>query len=306
MTRHDPLKGIALVLAAVVIFAALDSAGKYLMTKHGVPFVAAVRYAVNIAILAALLGPRHGRGLWRTTRTRLVVLRGASLAIATFFMGLALQRMPVGEAVAIVYLQGFGVMIAGGLILKERITGLGWAAAAVGFAGVLFIARPGGALDLFGVLFALIAAAVSVAYILLSRVLASTESTMSLLFHVALAGLVFFAVLLPFHWPSAEITRFDAGLLAILGAGSLGGHYLLTSAYRFAPASTLTPFNYFHIAFAVLFGWLVYGHLPDRWAFAGMAMIALSGAAIALRSHVTGRRQSASLRAEPETAASRE
>jgi drug/metabolite transporter (DMT)-like permease len=96
----------------------------------------------------------------------------------------------VGEAVAIIYLQMFGVMIAAGYFLRERITAFGWIAAAIGFTGVLLIARPGSALDPVGVAFALLAAAISVTYILLSRVLASTESTLAMLFHVALAGTV--------------------------------------------------------------------------------------------------------------------
>jgi drug/metabolite transporter (DMT)-like permease len=74
-------------------------------------------------------------------------------------------------------------------------------------------------------------------------------------------------------------------LLLFIGAASLGGHFLLTAAYRFAPASILAPFNYFHIAFAVLFGWIIYGHIPDALSFTGMAMIAVSGAAIALHTH---------------------
>ena len=279
---NQPLKGIALVLSAVVLFATMDTAGKYLVTKFNVPLVAAVRYGLNLAILSALMLPRHGAGMWKTRRTGLVVLRGLCLALATFFAGLALQLMPVGETVAILYLQGFGIMIAAGYFLKEEITPAGWLASAMGFAGVVLIARPGGALVPLGVVFALICAAVSVVYILLSRVLAATESTMGLMFHTALCGCVFFAILLPFQWRNFTYTGIDLVLLSFMGVASLAGHSLLTSAYRFAPASILAPFNYFHIALAVLFGWLVYHHVPDALAFLGMAMIALSGAALTL------------------------
>lgn len=286
-TSHSPLKGILLVLMAVVLFASMDTVGKYLMTKFNVPLVAAVRYGVNLVLLVVLLSPRHGTSLWKTNRTALVVLRGASLALATFFAGLALQRMPVGEAVSIFYLQGFGVMLAAGYFLKERISTIGWLAAITGFAGVVLIARPGGALDPTGVLLAFICAMVSVAYILLSRVLATTESTMAMLFHVAIAGVILFGIMLLFDWQNFTYTWVDAGLLLYMGACSLLAHFLLTTAYRFAPASLLAPFNYFHIAFAVLAGWLVYNHIPDQLAILGMTMIAVSGAAIALHTHRT-------------------
>jgi drug/metabolite transporter (DMT)-like permease len=284
-----PLKGIALVLLAVMLFASLDTAGKHLMTKYDVPLVAAIRYGLNILLLAIFMAPRHGASLWRTRHTSHVVIRGVALALATLFAGLALQRMPVGETVAILYLQGFGVMLAAAWFLKERVSWVGWIGAAAGFAGVLLIARPGGVLDPIGVVFALACAAVSVVYVLLSRLLASTETTLAMLFHVAVAGTVLFVFLLPFHWQSYSFTPLDLALLFHMGAASLLGHFLLTSAYRFAPASILAPFNYFHIAWAALFGWIFYSHVPDSWALLGMAIIALSGAGIALHAHFSKR-----------------
>ena len=289
----QPLRGILLVLLAVVLFACMDTAGKYLMTRFSVPLVAAVRYGLNLLILMLLMVPAHGRGLWKTQRTGLVMLRGVSLAFATFFAGLALQRIPVGEAVSIFYLQGFGVMLAAGYVLNERISPVSWLAAAAGFGGVLLIARPGGSLDPMGVVFALICSAVSVIYILLSRSLAATESTMAMLFHAAVAGTVLFGVMLAFHWQAFSFTSLDIALLVFMGVASLTGHFLLTSAYRFAPASLLAPFNYFHIAFAVIAGWLVFNHVPDRWALLGMAVIAVSGTAIALHTHLANSRSKA-------------
>jgi drug/metabolite transporter (DMT)-like permease len=284
---HAPLKGIALVLSAVVLFATMDTAGKYLMAKFDVPFVSFVRYAINLLLLTALFMPRQGNALWRTKRTSLVVIRGLSLAGATLFFGLAITRLPIGETVALVYLQGFGVMIAAGIFLKEKISAVGWLAAAVGFAGVLLIARPGGALDPLGVAMAIVCAAFSVVYILLSRVLAKTETTSTLLFHMAFWGGAVFLALWMLGKPHALPSAFEWMLLSYIGIGSLVAHFMLTSAYRFAPASMLAPFNYFHIAFAVLSGWLVYDHIPDGYALAGMAMIASAGAAAALYSHLT-------------------
>ncbi len=280
------LRGILLVVAATVLFALMDTAGKYLMTKYNVPFVATVRFAINLLLLVGLATPRHGARLWQTHRTGLVLLRAGSLSVASLFAGLALQRMPVGETVAILYLQGFGVMLVAGWLLKEKVSAVGWLCAMVGFAGVVLIARPGGALVFDGVVYAVIAAAVSIIYILLSRALAPTESTMAMLFYVALFGAVMFGIMLAFNWKAFSLLPLDILLLAFLGTGSLLAHFLFTQAYRFAPASILAPFSYFHIAFAVITSWLVYQHVPDLLAFTGMAMIAVSGAAIAIYTHV--------------------
>ena len=48
-----------------------------------------------------------------------------------------------------------------------------------------------------------------------------------------------------------------------------------------APTSTLMPFLYVQIGFASLIAWLVFDHLPDAWAWVGMAIIAACGAATA-------------------------
>src|SRR3546814_12604167 len=79
----------------------------------------------------------------------------------------------------------------------------GGRAAVAGVSGVLLIARPGGGLDGVGVMLALCAATANAVYQLLSRMLASTERTMTLLFYTALVGALCFGVSLPWFWAGA-------------------------------------------------------------------------------------------------------
>jgi drug/metabolite transporter (DMT)-like permease len=73
------------------------------------------------------------------------------------------------------------VMLAAGTVLKEQVGLLGWISAALGFAGVLLIARPGSGLDPWGVALCLINACLATGYHLLTRILARTETTMALM-----------------------------------------------------------------------------------------------------------------------------
>jgi drug/metabolite transporter (DMT)-like permease len=57
------------------------------------------------------------------------------------------------------------------------------------------------------------------------------------------------------------------------------GHYLLIHGYKRAPVSMLTPFLYLQIGFAMLYGWLIFAHVPDAFSLTGVAIVALSGAA---------------------------
>ena len=278
-----PIKGVALVTAAVLLFAIADVLTKQLATAYGVVLVVALRYLVNAGLLAAVLGPSQGAALWRTNRTVLVVLRGLCLAAASLTMGLALQVMPVGETVAIVYLAPIVVMILAWLLLGEIVSLSGWIGALTGFAGVLLIVRPGTGLDPFGVALCLINAGLASAYHLLTRVLVGTETMTSMLFHTAVAGMVVFWALLPFQGPLTLPGWADLGLMGLLGVLATVGHFLFTAAYREAPASLLAPVNYLHLVWAGILGWLVFGHMPDGWTLVGMAMVAGAGVAVALR-----------------------
>jgi drug/metabolite transporter (DMT)-like permease len=278
-----PLRGVALVVAATFLFAVADTLGKHLAMLYAVTMVLAARYTVNLALVALVMWPRHRATLWRTHRTGLVILRGACLALASISMMLALRLMPVAETVAIIYIAPVMVMLAAGTVLKEQVGFLGWIGAALGFAGVLLIARPGSGLDPWGVALCLTNACLATGYHLLTRILARTETTMALMFHTALVGVVIFVALTVALGSETLPSVLDAGLMLALGALATAAHLLFTSAYREAPASTLAPVNYMHIAFATLLGWLVFQQLPDALGFTGMALIAAAGLLAAWR-----------------------
>jgi drug/metabolite transporter (DMT)-like permease len=212
-----------------------------------------------------------------------VILRGFCLALASISMLMALRVMPVAETVAIIYITPVLVMLTSATLLAEKVSPLGWVAAALGFCGVLLIARPGSGLDNWGVALSLMNATLATGYHVLTRALARTETTMALMFHTALVGMVSFVGLTLAFGLETLPTAFDAGLMIALGALATAGHLMFTSAYREAPASTLAPVNYMHIAFATALGWLVFHQLPDTLGFTGMALIAVAGLLAAWR-----------------------
>ena len=277
------LKGVALVVAAVFLFGLADTVGKYLAMIYAVPLVLAARYLVNLVVLIAVMAPRHGAALWRADRLGLVIVRGLCLAAASVSMLLALQVMPVGETVAIIYIAPFLVLLLAGRLLGEKVPLIGWVAAGCSFVGVLMIVRPGSGLDPVGVALCLFNAVCAAAYHLLTRILTRTETTMAMLFHTALVGAVVFSVLAMWSAGGPMPGVWDAALMLALGVLATVGHLLFTAAYRAAPASLLAPVNYLHIVFATVLGALVFAHVPDGIALAGMAVIMLSGAVVAVR-----------------------
>ncbi|MEO5807517.1 DMT family transporter [Devosia sp.] len=278
-----PLLGIALVIGATALFALNDSANKFLVSEFPVPAVAATRYIVHCLVMIAILGPVQGRRLVQTRRTGLVLLRSICLVVATLFFGLALQHMPVAETTAIVYLAPMLVVLLARPLLGERIGLVGWISTLLGFCGVLLIVRPGGGLDPIGIVLALSNVGFSVVYYLLSRVLAASEKTLTLLFYTALIGAICFGLALPWFWFDHAPTLLQLVLMLSLGVTAGMGHFLFTAAYRYAQASLLAPVTYMHLLWAGLSGWLVFGHVPEGLTIAGMVIIAAAGVLIALR-----------------------
>ena len=280
--HHRPLIGVALLAGAVLLFACLDAGVKYLTRTYNVPLVVGARYFVNLLLMLALVAPVQKRRLVETRRTGLVVLRAASLAAASLFVGLALQRMPVAETTAVNFLAPIAAVLLAGPVLGERIGRIGLAAALAGFAGMLLIVRPGSGLDVTGVAFALCAVCANATYQLLSGMLGRSERTTTLLFYTTLVGSGAFALMLPWSWGGSAPSWWQ--LLLFISLGMLGGlgHYLFTAAYRYATAPTLAPLNYLQLLWAGLLGWLFFGDLPDALAVIGMCIVAASGAAIAV------------------------
>ncbi len=272
-----PLLGIALVVLATLTFSVADVLTKKLTLIHSVSVIVAVRYAVNLLAVTAVMAPRQKSDLWRMTRPGLVLLRGLCLAFASLTMAIALRWMPVGETVAIIYLAPFIVLLASGPLLGEKVNSSAWIGAAIGFAGVLLIMRPGSGLHPFGVTMALINVGFSTAYHLLTRLLSRTEKTSALLWHTAWIGTLFFGIGTFFDPTPVAISLGDFGMMAALGILAAAGHGLFTSAYREAPPALLAPVNYIHLVWAGLLGWVVFHHVPDPWAITGIGLVCVAG-----------------------------
>jgi drug/metabolite transporter (DMT)-like permease len=280
--RAHPLRGVALMLAALMLFALLDATAKHLSQIFAVPLLVWARYTLHCLLMVVFLVPSMRGGLLRTRRPGSQILR-ALMLLATTGLGIAaLRLMPLAETTALGFLSPLIVTVLAGPWLGERIGAARWAAVLAGFLGVLLIARPGSAMVDAGVAFALGAAVCYSVYQILTRQLSASESTLTMLFYTALVGSVVMTAALPWFWGGPVPTPLQALMIASLGIYGGAGHFLLIRAFRRAPASVLSPFLYVQLIWATLLGWLVFDHLPDMWSVAGMIVIAASGLAVAL------------------------
>ena len=281
-SQQHPVRGILLILSALFFFAALDATSKHLSQKFAVPLLVWARYTLHCLLMIVFLAPSMRLRLVATRRPLIQVTRALMLVGTTGFVMAALRLMPLAETTAMVFITPLLVTLMAGPWLGEKIGLRRWLAVIAGFAGALLIARPGGALAGPGILLALAAAACYGVYQIQTRQLSSTEGTFTMLFYTALVGTVVMTLGLPWYWDGPTATPFEGLLIASMGIWGGTGHYLLTRAFRHAPATTLTTFMYAQLIWATLLGWQVFDQLPDHWSVLGMAVIAGSGLAVAL------------------------
>lgn len=272
------LAGIGLVLLAVACFSTLDTATKISVTT--VPILMGVwfRYAFQAVATSLVLLPRHGTALLRTAHPRYHALRGALLLVTSIFAFFSLRYMPLAEFTSIVLIAPLAVTLLAATVLKEQVSPLRWALVAGGFAGTLVILRPGGGAFSWAMLLPFGLVVTNAWFQVLTSKLAQTENPLTMHFYTGWAGTLLASVALPFVWQSLPSWQWWA-LLCLMGLMGTVGHFMLILAFQRAPASTLTPYLYAQIAFAMLGGWLMFAQVPDIVSLVGMGMIAACGAA---------------------------
>lgn len=267
----------------MLLFALLDATAKHLSAFLDVPLLVWGRYLVHLLLMGVTVLPSSGRQLLLTGQPGWMLLRGLSLVAVTLLGQLALRTLPLAETTAMVFIAPLLVAIFAGPLLGEQVRPWNWLALLTGFAGVLLIVRPGGALVGAGVAYALAAGFCYAAYQLLTRRLATSEPPLRLLFHTALVGTLAMSILLPLSWDGRLPTPGQTLLIVSLGIYGGVGHFLLIHAFRQSPASLLSPLLYMQLVWATLLGWRVFDHWPDGPTVAGMALICAAGLSSAWR-----------------------
>ena len=272
-----PLQGVLFLIAAVGCFAILDTTVKYVSAVVSVLVAVWFRYLFQAVVVSAVMLPLRGRALLRTANPKFQLLRGVLLLLVSAMSFITVSFMPVGEFTAIVMTTPLMVTLLAALFLKERVGPLRWLLVVLGFAGALLIVRPGGALLGWASLLALVMVLAYAAFQILTSKMARTEDPMTMHFYTGWVGALIMSAIVPLVWQAIPDTR-TLMLLCLVGTMGTVGHFLLILAFARAPASTLTPYLYAQIGFAMLAGWVVFGHVPGPVELTGMALIVVCGA----------------------------
>ena len=274
------------MVAAVGTFSLMDTIAKYLSQWYPVPGIVWARYALNLLILLGWLAVRGELRRIRTARPGIQFARGLLLAAATLIYFTSLTVLPLADAVAIAFVLPLFVAALAVPMLNERLDASRLAAIAVGFAGALFVVRPGSSVFTLYALLPMGMALCNALYQILTRKIAGREHPLTSLIWGAIVGAALLSLVAPFAWKTPDRAAHWA-LLFVIGMLASVGHYLLIRAYDYASASLLAPYTYSGLVWAMALGFAVFGNFPDGWALTGMGIIVASGLFLVARQRLT-------------------
>ncbi len=285
LPAEHPLRGIALMCAAVLCFVVMNTLVKTLAPDYSVAQIIWARYFFHFLLILVLF-PRRIPTLLITRRRGLQVLRSVLVLLATLCMYSALRYMPLADVVAITFLGPLLVTGLSVLVLGERVGPRRWSAVAIGFVGVLVIIRPGLGIAHWAAVLPLLMATFYATYQIVTRMIRGAADPLNSLFYLALVGVVATSIVAPFDWVWPDWRAW----LMLIGTGFFGGlgHFAMIRVYESSPAATIAPFAYTELLWALGLGAIVFGDFPDTWTLVGAAIVAGSGLYVLRRERVRG------------------
>lgn len=294
-SSNDTKLGILMMLLAVLLFSLNDTMGKWLASTYWVGQLLFLRGIAAIALVLVLVARVGWSVLLDVSRPWLMAARMAmaSLEVACFYY--AVRYMPLADAITFWMAAPIYVAALSPLLLGEKVGWRRWTAIAVGFVGVLIALRPSSETLSLPALVAIFGSLCFGLMMIAGRALRQSHD-LALVFWPTLASATFGGLLVlgglatGGNWISPQPSHYV--LLCLLGIIALGANYCTNKSLILADASTVTPYQYTLLVWALIFGWFFFDETPELTTLIGAAFIVASGLYIFFREQALGKRPS--------------
>lgn len=268
------VRAVVMVVAAMTMIVGGDMAGK-LLTEAGFSafFVAWARFALAAVLLFPVCGLKWSDipALWDWR----LILRAALIAGGISCILTALKTEPVANVFGGFFIGPIVSYVLATLLLKEMFSIPRSVLLAISFVGVLIVVRPNAGVST-GMVFAVVAGTFHGCYLVATRWLAGAYRPRFLLWSQLVIGTILLAPFAVSGVPT--IGSFAVLLLTLSALGSALGNLLLVLVNRTTPANVIAPLIYSQLIIAAIWGWVVFGQVPDGVTYIGLAVIVVAGA----------------------------
>lgn len=226
--------------------------------RQALPAVALLLYVAMRGELARLA----------TRRLRTHGVRAITGMVGMVFTLGAVVLLPLPVATILGFTSPLFAVALGAILLREKVGPYRWLAVALGFAGVIVIARPGSmTIEPFGAFVGLGAAFMIALVSIQLRNLGQTEAPIATVFYFAFVGALLMLPLLPFV--AVHKTAVQWLVLGGVGLSGLVGQLLLTASLRYGSVASVIVMDYSALAWSTVYGWAVFGELPPATIWFG-------------------------------------
>ena len=272
----NPIKAGFWMLGAMVSFTLMAISGRSLADKLDTFEIMTYRSFIGIAIVLLIAYRAGTLGEVRTRYLKLHIIRNIFHFSGQNLWFFAILYVPLSQMFVFEFSTPLWVAVCAPLVLGERLTLIRFMAAAMGFIGILVVARP----DFSDVNPAIIAAALcAVGFAgatLATKILTRTETITAILFWLTVLQAVF-GVICAGYDGVMDIPRGSEWLwVFIIGVCGLCAHFCITTALQLAPATIVTPFEFLRLPLITFVGVVLYGEKLEWLVFLGAFIVLLA------------------------------
>ncbi len=263
------------MLFGMFLFSAVDTQAKFL--TQSLPAMQIVWFR-QLGLLAGvfILLAMQGMVVLKTNNLKLQISRGVLAGSSAAIFIIAIQYVPIADAVAVSFVAPFLVTILGALVLKEKVGIRRWTAVSIGFVGMLIVVRPGLGVVHPAAGLVLLAAAFFAVRQILSRFLSGSDRIRTTVAYTAIVSTAMLTLPLVFVWVTPS-TKLEWTLLASMSICAAVAETCVIKALEVAESVALAPVHYSLLIWGTMYGYFVFHQLPDQWTWLGAAIIMATG-----------------------------
>jgi drug/metabolite transporter (DMT)-like permease len=270
---YRPLAAAAWMTGSILSFSAMAIAGRAVAPVLDTFELMTWRSVIGLVIVVAVGSTMGLLGGIRTGRLGTHLIRNVFHFAGQNLWFLSLTMIPLAQVFALEFTSPLWVILLAPLLLGERITRTRAASAALGFVGILIVARPDiGNLDP-GVLAAAASAIGFAGSTIFTKRLTRHEGVISILFWLTAMQTVFGILTSAADGDVTLPTLAIVPWLVLLGGAGVLAHLCLTKALTLAPATVVVPMDFIRLPAIAVVGMLFYNEALDIYVFLGAILI---------------------------------
>ncbi len=283
--KNQPIAGALYILGSAFLFAVMGALVRTASASLPNEMIVFFRNFFALVFVVPIVIMRGGLTGIRTGKPLLHLLRTGAGLTAMYCYFFALAHMKLAEAVLLSYTTPLFIPLIALAWLRESVPRTVRFAVIIGFAGVMFILKPGlGIFQPVSIIALLAGMAASLAMVTIRR-MSDSEPPGRIVFYYTLLSTAISAVPLVWAWETPQGATLI--ILVFVGLVAMAGQYLMTKGYSLAPAARVGPFIYGTVVFAAIFGWIFWAESLDLLTWAGAFLVCVSG--VVATSRVEGR-----------------